>query len=763
MFFSLRSSVALACVSWAILAFGCTKKSPPPAPVENTDYRKISLQMDSRIAVDGKRICFRYAPRGTSDRCAALRSCQEIAEREIGKALKGLKPEQKAERLGLMLDRASVWAYRENSLLKGLELFQEAQRFAATFDPEAALDVEARVGVVQLRLGELKNCLNHHNSESCIFPLSRKAEHVDKSGSRRALAVFYEYLKKRPDDDHVKWLVNILHQTLGTYPAGVPKEYLIPLDRLQPEEKFPRFPNVAPAVGINHRESFGGVVAEDFDGDGYLELIFGSLDPCDGLKYYRLDPAAGKYVDASVSSGLAVHRGGGLVIPIDYDQDGKMDLYVTRGAWHPGGREYPVWGGFSYNTLLRNEGGGKFRDVTEETGLRGEPNSNLSSNWGDFNNDGLPDLFVCNESRDPDLFLNRGARFENVIEKSGIVNRAICKGSVAGDLDGDGNLDLVLHNYGAPKFLFFGKGDGTFRPSPFQPRLEEPKYGFPVTLLDFDNDGHLDLFLASFPPDIDNFAKWLQGKPNRGELPKLFRNEGNGSLKDVTAEVGLDKMALAMSLNTGDVDSDGFPDLMLGTGANSLGDLEPNRFFHNVDGKRFREVTMASGLGSLQKGHGIVFADLNQDGFEDVIVQLGGSSLADKFFPAIHMNPGFPGHHWVGFRLRSQKGDRFGYRARIEVVAADAAGKKRSIYKWVGNSGSFGSNPISITLVGLGRADRIQEVNIRWPDGVTRKVESALVPGAVYEIAAEGGAARRVPYAPVKFRGNDQASPHRHH
>ena len=86
MLFPHRFRANLACFAWALLAAGCSVKSPPAAaPDEGTNYRKISLQMDSRIAVDGKRICFRYAPRDAADRCSALRSCQEIAEREIGK------------------------------------------------------------------------------------------------------------------------------------------------------------------------------------------------------------------------------------------------------------------------------------------------------------------------------------------------------------------------------------------------------------------------------------------------------------------------------------------------------------------------------------------------------------------------------------------------------------------------------------------------------------------------------------------------------
>src|SRR5260370_25952427 len=121
---------------------------------------------------------------------------------------------------------------------------------------------------------------------------------------------------------------------------------------------------------------------------------------------------------------------------------------------------------------------------------------------------------------------------------------------------------------------------------------------------------------------------YLGMTPN-GETSKLYKNMGNGTFRDVTKEVGLDRVFMAMGLNFGDSDSDGYLDIYLGTGHPSYGSLLPNVLLHNKEGKFFTDVTASSGTGELHKGHGVAFSDIDRDGDEDLLTETGGAVPGD--------------------------------------------------------------------------------------------------------------------------------------
>ncbi len=134
-----------------------------------------------------------------------------------------------------------------------------------------------RLAVAWLRHGETLNCAHRHNAESCILPIRGGGIHTEPKGSREAIRYFVEVLESTPRDSLVNakalWLLNIAYMTIGDYPDGVPEPYRIPDEVFASERRFPRFENVAGEAGLGQWSLFGGVVTDDFDGDGWLDAI----------------------------------------------------------------------------------------------------------------------------------------------------------------------------------------------------------------------------------------------------------------------------------------------------------------------------------------------------------------------------------------------------------------------------------------------------------------------------------------------------------
>jgi len=211
-------------------------------------------------------------------------------------------------------------------------------------------------------------------------------------------------------------------------------------------------------------------------------------------------------------------------------------------------------------------------------------------------------------------------------------------------------------------------------------------------------------------------------------LPSLYRGDGRGGFKDVAAELGLSYPAKPMGSNFGDVDGDGFLDFYLGTGDVSYFTLMPNLLFLNREGRGFEDVTMAAGVGHLQKGHGIAFADLDNDGDQDIFAQMGGAYLGDRFADALFLNPGF-GHRWLTLELEGTHSNRSAIGARIRVDVENDVGPS-SIFRHVTSGGSFGAGPLRQTI-GLGGARRIVGIEVRWPGGETEQFEGVDLDTAV--------------------------------
>jgi hypothetical protein len=459
---------------------------------------------------------------------------------------------------------------------------------------------------------------------------------------------------------------------------------------------------------------FGGVVTDDFDGDGWLDAIVTTSDINEQTRYFH-NNANGTFSERTKEAGLEGLVGGLNIVQADYDNDGDLDVFIMRGAWLSAGGRQP-------SSLLRNEGGGRFLDVTFAAGIDKLFYPTQTSSWADYDNDGDVDLYVGIEHGEQlfdgpcQLWRNRGdGTFEEVAAAAGVDLRAFVKGVTWGDYDQDRFPDLYVSVIDGPNPLYHNQGDGTFVDVSESLGVSGPIDSFPVWFWDFNNDGALDLYAPSYRGVVDavgGVAASYFGASIPYELPALYQGDGRGHFRNVAAEVGLTKFLLPMGANFGDVDNDGWLDFYLGTGYPDYEGLTPNVLYHNVGGEKFVDVTFAAGVGHIQKGHAIAFFDLEHDGDLDIFAQMGGAFPGDAFADAFFRNPGF-GNHWIELALEGRRTNRaaIGARVRVDVVEN---GRERSIFRTVNSGGSFGSNPLRQHL-GVGAATSIEKIEVFWP------------------------------------------------
>jgi len=321
------------------------------------------------------------------------------------------------------------------------------------------------------------------------------------------------------------------------------------------------------------------------------------------------------------------------------------------------------------------------------------------------------------------LYHNEGnGKFIDVAAAAGVNARLTSKGSAWGDFDGDGWADLFVSNLKGTVRLYHNQQDGTFRDVASEMGVTGPRHGFSCWFWDYDNDGRLDLYVNDYTSSLAQYvAAFLKVPPTEPSPPCLYRNVDAGGFRDVTSEVGLDRVMMPMGSNFADIDNDGFLDVYLGCGRMCLESLVPNLMLRNDAGQRFEDVTISSGTGHLQKGHGISFADFDHDGDLDLFVKAGGAAPGDRAHDALFQNPG-RGHHWLQVKLIGTRSNRAALGARITAVVPGNDGKLRSIYRTIGNNGSFGGNCL-VESIGLLDATRVAELVVSWPaSGITQTI-----------------------------------------
>ena len=276
-----------------------------------------------------------------------------------------------------------VWAMMELGIAE-LRYGQEkeaVQHLGQAFKLGRESQVEAKqlgecmffLGIAYLRFAETQNCCQQHSPESCTLPIRGAGLHTKQEGSKNAMVAFSQVLRlltpKEPKYHSARWLLNVTAMTLGTFPEAVPTNHRIQLDRITPQgDRFPAFPNVAQKAGVNSFNLAGGAIADDFNGDGWIDIMTSSWDTGQSLTLF-LNQGQGTFKPVVQQAGLETTLGGLNLIQTDYNNDGLLDVLVLRGAWLAENGRHP-------NSLLRHDGVDEkgiphFTDVSYQVGLAG--------------------------------------------------------------------------------------------------------------------------------------------------------------------------------------------------------------------------------------------------------------------------------------------------------------------------------------------------------------------------------------------------------
>jgi hypothetical protein len=594
--------------------------------------------------------------------------------------------------------------------------------------------MKALLALGYLRAGERMNCIRNHSAETCILPIQGAGIHKMPDGSRNAARIYEELLKDNPQNLEYRWLLNIAYMTLGEYPAGVSQTMLIPgleAPKFQTDSGafIKPFQDIASPLSLDVNNMAGGCIIDDFDNDGYLDIVTSGWSLDEEMHFFK-NNGDGTFTDRSAETKLKELTGGLNLMQMDYNNDGFKDIFVLRGAWLRGNYcRQP-------NSLLKNNGDGTFTDVTIASGILSF-HPTQTATWNDFNNDGWLDVFIGNESWEgnaisgphpAELFLsNQDGTFINVAAQAGVEVVGFVKGVTSGDYNNDGWKDIFVTSLSGQRFLLKNKG-ATGEIPLFEDVTEQAHVAgdgisrtFPTWFWDYDNDGWLDIFVGDFTFDMPvsaySAAEALDISTGTSGACILYRNNRNGTFTNVSQAVGLVKKAFTMGANFGDIDNDGYLDMYLGTGNPELESIVPNKLFRNMRGERFVDVTAPARVGHLQKGHAVSFADVDNDGDQDIYIELGGAYKGDAFHNAFYMNPNQDARNrWIVVDLAGTKTNRSAIGARIKVTFTEN-GKERSVYRDVNSGGSFGASPLR-KEIGIGRAEIIDEIEVQWRQGV---------------------------------------------
>jgi hypothetical protein len=487
-----------------------------------------------------------------------------------------------------------------------------------------------------------------------------------------------------------------------------------------------------------------GVAIIDYDNDGWPDIYLVNGSTYDALKGKQKPPRAalyhnnhdGTFTDVTDHAGVANERWGFGVAVGDFDNDGWPDIYVTN---------------YGKNRLYHNNHDGTFTDVAEKAGVT-LGGWSTGATFGDYDGDGRLDLFVsgyvkfdlnnppisgtaatqfsfCQYRGAPvmcgprglpgerdHLFHNNGdGTFTEVSEHAGVANAQgyYGFGTAFADVNDDGRLDLIVANDSVPNYLYLNKGDGTFEDYSYasgfalkEDGREQASMGLAIG--DYENSGRLSLYVTTFSDDY--YA--------------LYKNEGEANFSDVTFQSGIAEITIPfLGWGAGflDYDNDGWKDLFAANGHvypgvdnTDWGMTYRQRplLFHNLSGKRFEAVPAAtgSGLAVITPARGAAFGDLFNDGKVDVVINNVDGP------PTLLLNVVQNGNHWVDLKL-------------IGVAPRDAIGAK--VFLTAGgmtqrndviSGGSFCSSSDLRLHFGLGKALRIDKVEIRWPGGKKQTV-----------------------------------------
>jgi len=519
------------------------------------------------------------------------------------------------------------------------------------------------------------------------------------------------------------------------------------------------FTDVADRAGLRTASVYGGVDRKrfiietngagvallDYDNDGWIDaLVLSGTRLKENARENATYPTGeaptahlyhnnrdGTFADVTAGSGLTAVGWASSVCAGDYDNDGRLDLFITY---------------YGRNVLYHNDGDGRFTDVTARAGL-----PSTGTRWGsgctfvDYDRDGRVDLFVANYLRfdlqsaaevgkGPNciwkgvpvncgprglptdtnlLYHNDGNGTFSDVSAASAIGRTASRYSMtatAFDFDGDGWPDIYVACDSTASILYHNNHDGTFTDTAVESGVAYgenggQQAGMGLAVGDFNADGLLDLFKTHFADDI----------------PALYRNLGKGLFEDVAAASGVGTLNRFVEWGAGmpDLDNDGWPDLVYVTG-NVYPEVEavlpqyphrgPRVVFRNVDGTRFENVTDKSGAGAttVHSSRGAAFGDFDNDGNVDVLV-------FNMNEPPSLLRNGYRGpNHWIALKLEGTSSNRAALGATVRVTAGG-----RTQARAVLSQSSYYSHDDLRLHFGLGTASLADEIAITWPNGRT--------------------------------------------
>jgi hypothetical protein len=487
----------------------------------------------------------------------------------------------------------------------------------------------------------------------------------------------------------------------------------------------------------------GGVAVLDYDDDGWLDVFFTNgarlQDPMPaGAKADKTAPRfanrlyrndrRGRFTDVTSAAGLAPAEGYAMGAATgDYDNDGHVDLYVTS---------------YGHNLLYRNQGNGRFEDMTSGAGA-GVGGWSTSAAFVDYDADGRLDLFVCRYVQwdfDPNpycgqkrpgyreychprsfkgitnvLLRNRGdGTFEDVSAATGLdrfVGKAL--GVAFADLDGDSRPEIYVANDSEPAFLLHLEPSGRFTDLAVSSGVAYNQDGVAVAgmgadLADWDNDGLIDLFVTALS----------------GETYSLYRNHG-GTFDYASGPTGVAQMSLPFSgwgTRLADFDNDGFKDLFVAQGhVLDTVELTSDQFKYREpplllrgNGRRFVPWPVADSSSHPWAGRGAAFGDLDNDGDVDVVLGTCNESAI------LLRNDMGSRSRWLSLRLLGTRSNRDGLGALVRTVTGAGLAQTHVVT----TAGSYQSASDRRLVVGLGASDRLRSLEVTWPSGVRQRLES---------------------------------------
>lgn len=518
----------------------------------------------------------------------------------------------------------------------------------------------------------------------------------------------------------------------------------------------------------------GGVALFDCDEDGYLDVAVANGSSVERFKaggdpfitLYRQvaerNPEAPPRFENVTARGLTRRGWAMAVTAVDYDNDGRADLFVT---------------GYGGNALYRGLGQCKFQDVTEKAGVHGGGFSTGAA-WADYDRDGDLDLFVaryvfvdlnnlpefgsspscsyhgihvqCGPRGLPGesdlLYRNRGdGTFEEVSHRAGVGDdkKYYGLGTIWGDYDNDGWLDLFVANDATPNYLYHNNKNGTFTEVGFEQGVSYSDSGneqgsMGVTWGDFDLDGKLDLFISNF-----------ETEPNA-----LYKNLGEKGFVDITLSSKIGQPSrpyVGWGTSFVDFDNDGWPDLLVANGhvypqleltqgKYQTGYRQPFLLFRNLGDGTFYETSKEAGLRSLPLAsrRGASFGDLNNDGLVDVVIVNLGES------PTVLLNTSENRNQSVTFKLFETKGNREAIGARLTLRTS----KHLYIQEVQAGASYLSQNDLRLHF-GIGADETIESVEARWSNGETETV-TGVTANRMITITQGKGITGSVPYRTLR-------------